>query len=59
MQSVDISKDRQYTYRDNYDIGDLVTVLGDYGQSAVMRIVEYAEIEDQTSFVGYPTLALP
>lgn len=45
-------------YREDYDLGDLVTVVGDYNESAVMRIIEHVEIEDETGSSEYPTLAI-
>ena len=44
-------------YRDDYWVGDIVTVSGDYDVSSPMRVVEYVEIEDETGESGYPTLA--
>lgn len=47
-----------YIFRKDFDVGDIVTVVGDYDATAKMRITEYVEIEDATGFSGYPTLAL-
>lgn len=55
--SVDISKTNNYKYRDDYDIGDIVSVAGDYNSSALMRVVEFAEIDDTDGMVAYPTLS--
>ena len=55
----DISKTTQYQYRRDYDIGDLITIDGNFNEMAVMRVVEYAEIEDENGESGHPTLALP
>lgn len=46
----------KYTYRKDYNVGDLITVSGDYNEISVMRISEYVEIEDETGEYGYPTL---
>ena len=46
-------------YRKDFDIGDVITVHGDYNQVGAMRIAEYAEIEDELGEEGYPTLTLP
>lgn len=46
----------KYTYRKDYNVGDLITVSGDYNQISVMRISEFVEIEDETGESGYPTL---
>lgn len=45
-------------YRTDFDVGDIVTVAGDYNENAKMRISEYVEIEDSTGESGYPTLVL-
>jgi hypothetical protein len=45
-------------YRRRFDIGDVVTVLGNFGEEAAMRISEYVEIEDEEGYNGYPTLAV-
>lgn len=46
-------------YRKDYDLGDLITVTGEYGTSTQMRVGEYVEIEDENGFVSYPTLTAP
>lgn len=48
---------QRYNYRKDYNIGDLVTVLGNYGASSSMRVTEHVEIEDETGAQSYPTLA--
>lgn len=45
-------------YRIDFDLGDIVTVVGDYNQTSKMIITEYVEIEDETGESGYPTLSL-
>lgn len=57
MQSVDISNLLDYEYRKDYDVGDLVTVRGGYDQQAVMRVTEFAEIEDESGYSAIPTLS--
>jgi hypothetical protein len=49
----------RYRYRTDYYIGDLVSVEGNYNTSAVMRVTEHVEIEDETGEQAYPTLAVP
>lgn len=49
----------RYKYRADYQVGDLVGVAGEYNSSAVMRVIEHVEIEDDDGESGYPTLALP
>lgn len=43
-------------YRIDYDLGDLVTVHGDYHESTTRRVIEYVEIEDEQGMRSYPTL---
>jgi hypothetical protein len=58
ISKVEISKNTtRYKYRTNYNVGDLVSVEGNYNTSAIMRVVEYVEIEDETGENSYPTLA--
>jgi hypothetical protein len=45
-------------FRTDYDLGDLITVHGDYDTAAAMRVTEYAEVEDDTGSSGYPTLSI-
>jgi hypothetical protein len=52
------SGNQRYKYRQDYDLGDLVGVYGNYGASNVMRVTEYVETEDSTGYVGYPTLSV-
>ena len=59
ITQADVSENTTIRFRKDYDIGDLVTVDGDFGSSAVMRVVEYAETEDETGTSGHPTLAIP
>lgn len=47
-----------YQYRKDYTVGDIVTVAGQYNETASMRINEYVEIEDETGESGYPTFSL-
>lgn len=46
-----------YRYRSDYQIGDIVTVQGNYNSFEKKRVTEYVEIEDEDGFVGYPTLS--
>lgn len=45
-------------YRKDFDVGDLITVSGDYNENATMRVSEYVEIEDENGKSGYPTLTM-
>jgi hypothetical protein len=44
-------------YRVDYDIGDIVWVDGDYDISDEMRVIEFAESEDENGEFGLPTLS--
>jgi hypothetical protein len=55
----DVSENSDLRYRRDYNLGDLVTVDGDYGAAAVFRVIEYAEADDETGSSGHPTLAIP
>jgi Siphovirus ReqiPepy6 Gp37-like protein len=56
IASTDISRLTQYRYRKDYDIGDIVSVEGNYGAIEKRRVVEFVEIEDETGESGHPTL---
>ena len=45
-------------YRRDFDVGDLITVSGDYNENATMRVSEYVEIEDENGKSSYPTLTV-
>lgn len=59
ITQADVSDNTNIQYRRDYKLGDLVTVDGDFGSSAVMRVVEFAETDDETGSKGHPTLAIP
>lgn len=59
INSSDVSDNSNYRYRRDYNIGDLVTLDGNFGQKAVMRVSEYAEVEDENGESGHPTLSIP
>ena len=46
----------RYSYRNDYNVGDIVGVNGNYNTEAVMRVAEFVEIQDTTGYSGYPTL---
>ncbi len=46
-----------YKYREHYNVGDIITVDGEYNETTSMRISEYVEIEDETGETGYPTFS--
>ena len=39
-----------FTYRDDYSLGDIVTVANEYGASAAVRITEAVEVWDTTGY---------
>lgn len=45
-------------YRKDFDVGDIVTVSGAYGEPVPMRISEFVEIEDENGETGQPVLEL-
>jgi len=59
LTKAEISKDTvRAAYRQDYDVGDIVMVAGDYNAASKMRISEYVESEDENGSVGYPTLSV-
>lgn len=55
--NADVSKSGiKSKYRVDFDVGDYITVHGDYNESSIMRVTEYVEIEDENGESGYPTL---
>lgn len=60
LTKAEISKNMtKAVYRRDFDVGDIITVQGDYNETTSMRISEFVEIEDETGSVGYPTLTTP
>lgn len=59
ITGADISPMTQQVYRRDFNLGDLVTLDGNYGANAIMRVVEYTEIQDKAGESGHPTLELP
>ena len=59
ITQADVSETSKLRYRTDYQLGDLVTVDGDFGVSQVMRVVEFAESDDESGTRGQPTLAIP
>ncbi len=56
LTAADIAVTSTYRYRYDYNIGDMVMIDGTYGENERMRVVEYAEIEDENGESGHPTL---
>lgn len=59
LTKAEVSKEStRFSYRTDFNVGDVVTVFGDYNEISYMRISEYVEIEDETGRSGYPTLTM-
>lgn len=59
LTKAEVSKDgNRSKYRVDFEVGDIVTVVGDYNAASTMRISEYVEIEDEKGSRSYPTLSL-
>lgn len=54
----DISQTTRYRFRTDFDLGDIVSIEGNYGQIDERRVIEYSEIEDETGSSGHPTLEI-
>jgi hypothetical protein len=59
ISRTDISNLTNYQYRRDFNVGDFVSLDGNYGEIVVMRVTEYVEIEDENGESGHPTLAIP
>lgn len=57
LMSTDISRSTRYKFKRDYDVGDLVTVQGNYDVETVMRIAEHVTFRDEKGESGYPTLS--
>lgn len=57
MAQVEVSAFNQFRYRADYNIGDVVSVAGNYGAVVLRRVTEYTEIEDENGEIGQPTLS--
>lgn len=53
-----ISPNSRWVYRRDYNVGDIVYVIGNHGVSAPMRVTEFAENMDESGESGYPTLSV-
>jgi ReqiPepy6 Gp37-like protein len=51
-----ISVNTQYKYKEDYDLGDLVTVMGDHGFIESMVVSEHIRTDDQEGDREFPTL---
>jgi len=55
----EIGQNARLRYMHDYNMGDLVRVIGKYDVSQPMRVTEYALTLDETGVSGYPTLTDP
>ena len=58
ISQADVPDTAQYQFRRDYNIGDLVTIEGAYGEIETRRVTEFTEIEDENGSSGHPTLAV-
>jgi hypothetical protein len=59
IAKAEVSQDVVHSvYRQDFNVGDLITVHGDYNELSFMRVTEYVEIEDEHGNSGYPTLTM-
>ena len=56
LMEATISPNAKYAYRKDYIVGDTVYVVGNYGVSSKMRVIENVESQDETGYSSYPTL---
>ena len=50
---------RPYTFKKEYNLGDIVSIYGDYGLASKMIVAEYVRTEDPTGDRGFPGLVAP
>lgn len=59
LTKAEISKNMNNArFRVDFNVGDIVTVHGNYSENAPMQISEYVEIEDEEGEKAYPTLTM-
>lgn len=59
LTKAEVSKNADLAvYRKDFDVGDIITVAGAYGESVPMRISEFVEIEDENGETGQPVLEI-
>lgn len=59
MFTGDISDLSPYKYKTHYDLGDTITLNGDYGKTSQMVVQEYVRTEDINGDRGFPGLRSP
>lgn len=50
-------KDHTYKFRKDYNLGDYVSVYGEYNASTSLQVTEHVEIDDVNGSISYPTLS--
>lgn len=55
----DLSILSPYKYKVHYDLGDTVSLFGDYGYASTMIVAEYVRTEDAQGDRGFPGLVAP
>lgn len=58
IAKTDVSATARFKFREDYNVGDLVRVDGNYGAIETMRVIEHVEIQDESGSSSYPTLAI-
>lgn len=53
---VDISRRARFQYQEDYELGDIVNVFGNYGITQQMRVTEFVRTFDPSGNTAYPTL---
>ena len=53
----EIDATEQYVYKEDYFVGDVVSIKTEYGISATARILEIIECEDETGYKMIPTFS--
>lgn len=49
--------DNTYRFREDYNLGDYVSVYGDYNATTELQVTEHVEIQDVSGYTAYPTLS--
>lgn len=50
-------KDHTYKFRQDYNLGDYVSVYGEYNATTSLQVTEHVEIQDVNGYTSYPTLS--
>lgn len=58
MMDAKVAPDCPYVYKRDYDLGDKVTIVGQYEFDETMRVSEYVRTEDRDGDRGFPGLVV-